>query len=106
MNKYLKLGLGLIATAGAAHIVYHGYQEMADNLRRDLTDAVRTHFSDKSIKAVWIFDDPDVEAIFKGGVIVSDENISDSSVKNISFEIDAKTLVVTEFEESSIDEIL
>ncbi len=96
MNKILKLGLTLAAGAAAAHLVYHGYQNLADYLRRDLTDAVREHFSEQNIEAIWIFDDPDdYDAMFKGGVIVAGD-------KNISFEIDAESLEIIELSEEKI----
>lgn len=99
MNKILKLGIGLAAGAATVHIAYDAYQNLADNLRRDLIAAVRNRFSNLPIAAVWIFDDPDHGAIFKGGVIVK---YFDESVKNLSFEIDAENLEITKISEEKI----
>ncbi|PCR99760.1 hypothetical protein RT41_GL001566 [Lactococcus fujiensis JCM 16395] len=99
MNKFIKLGLGFVAAASAAHFIYHGYQDMEDGVMRNLTDAARDYFADENILTVWIFDDPEHDAIFKGGVVVSTKGISVSSDKAISFEIDARTLEITEISE-------
>lgn len=96
MNKILKWSLGLVAAAGAAHVAYHGYQDLADNLRQDLTDAVRAEFADENhtIEAVWICDDPEHDAVFAGGVLVKEKTF-DKTVKNLAFEIDGQSLKIT-----------
>ena len=94
MNKILKWSLGLAAAAGAAHVAYHGYQDLADDLRQDLTEAVRAEFAGEAgtIEAVWLFDDPDHDAVFSGGVLL--KTAFDGSVKNLAFEIDGQSLKI------------
>ncbi|MCL2113669.1 hypothetical protein [Lactococcus protaetiae] len=87
MKKILKFGLGIVAGAATAHVVYHGYKSMEENLLRELTDTARQHFSDEKIDAVWIFEDPDHGAYFKGGIV--------NGNKAISFEINAETLEIS-----------
>lgn len=94
MKKILKFGLGVIALATAAHVTYHGYKSMEENLLHDLTDAARAFFSSEQVDAVWIFEDPSHGAIFEGGII--------SGAKAIVFEIDAETLEILEKSEEMI----
>ncbi|MQW22844.1 MULTISPECIES: hypothetical protein [unclassified Lactococcus] len=94
MNKVLKLGLGLFAAAGAAHGVYHGYQDLVDVMRENLTVTIREHFSDEQILALWLFEDPKEAALFDAGLIVKSATDSVSADRAISLEIDAKTLEI------------
>ncbi|RZI49771.1 hypothetical protein [Lactococcus kimchii] len=94
MKKILKFGLGLIASATVAHVAYHTYKNMEENLLRELTDTIRKHFSGRQIDAVWIFEDPKDGALFEGGIV--SENLA------ISFDIDAKTLEIFEKNEEQL----
>ena len=99
MNKYLKLGLGVLAVAGAAHVAYHGYKNLEDELAAELIEAIRAHFSYLQIATVWLFDEPDEGSIFKAGVVVSADG---NAHRAISLSIDAKTLEITEISEEIV----
>ena len=88
MKKIMKFGLGLVASAAVAHVAYHSYKTIEENLFHELTDKVRQHFSKRKIDALWIFESPTSGALFEGGIV--------SDNKSIIFEIDAKTLEVFE----------
>ena len=113
MNRVLKWSLGLLTVAGAAHVVYHGYQNFADEARENLTFAIRAYFSDEEILALWVFEDPIQDACFEAGVVVSTDNSetdahSESQLpierpkKSISFLIDAQSLEIIEKSEEWI----
>ncbi len=55
MKKILKFGLGIIAGATVAHVAYHGYKTMEEEVIHELTDRARQHFSTRKIDAFWIF---------------------------------------------------
>ncbi len=44
MKKILKFGLGIIAGATVAHVAYHGYKTMEEEVIHELTDRARQHF--------------------------------------------------------------
>ncbi|WP_189241336.1 hypothetical protein [Lactococcus lactis] len=88
MKKILKFGLGIIAGATVAHVAYHGYKTMEEEVIHELTDRARQHFSTRKIDAFWIFEEPATGALFEGGLV--------SENKAITFEINAKTLEVFE----------
>ena len=92
MKKYLKVGLGLLAGVAGARVLYQSYKHVEENLRAEVIQAVREAFADRDIQAVWIFEDADRGAIYKGGVIVGEN-------QNINFEIDGETLEITELGE-------
>ena len=88
MKKILKFGLGIIAGATVAHVAYHGYKTMEEEVIHELTDRARQHFSTRKIDAFWFFLEPTTGALFEGGLV--------SENKAITFEINAKTLEVFE----------
>lgn len=92
MKKYLKVGLGLLAGIAGAQILYQGYKHVEENLRAEVIEAVRRAFADRDIQAVWIFEDADRGAIYKGGVILGEN-------QNINFEINGETLEITDLGE-------
>ncbi|MCH1722821.1 hypothetical protein [Lactococcus formosensis] len=92
MKKYLKVGLGLLAGVAGARVLYQSYKHVEENLRAEVIQAVREAFADRDIQAVWIFEDADRGAIYKGGVIFGENH-------NINFEIDGETLEITELGE-------
>lgn len=100
MKRLIKFGLGVVTGALVASAIYQGYQELSDQLRDDLVEAVREHFSDLPILTLWLFDDPEQGTIFKGGVIIGQE---DSDLQNIAFEINAENLEVLELERTKIE---
>lgn len=51
MKKILKFGLGIIAGATVAHVAYHGYKTMEEEVIHELTDRARQHFSTRKIDA-------------------------------------------------------
>ena len=94
MKKILKFGLGVVASAAAAHVVYHGYKTMEENLLRELTDTARQHFSSRQIDAVWLFEEPKQGAYFEGGVVSGDHAVM--------FQINAQTLELLEIKEVAL----
>ncbi|MEY8443484.1 hypothetical protein [Lactococcus ileimucosae] len=92
MKKYFKVGLGLLAAIAGAQILYRGYKHIEENLRGELIEAVRKSFADQDIQVVWLFEEADRGAIYKGGVVVGEN-------QNINFEIDGETLKITELGE-------
>ena len=68
MKKILKFGLGIIAGATVAHVAYHGYKTMEEEVIHELTDRARQHFSTRKIDAFWIFEEPTTGALFEGGL--------------------------------------
>lgn len=54
MKKYLKVGLGLLAGVAGAHVLYHSYKHVEENLRAEVIQAVREAFADRDIQTVWI----------------------------------------------------
>ena len=100
MNKYLKLGLGLAAAAGAAHLAYHGYKTVEEALTGELIEAVRAHFAEQplAIQAVWLCEEPIEASIFNAGVILADG----LTQKAVSVEINAATLKIIEKHEEII----
>lgn len=65
MKKILKFGLGIIAGATVAHVAYHGYKTMEEEVIHELTDRARQHFSTRKIDAFWIFEEPTTGALFE-----------------------------------------
>ncbi|HEY0222594.1 hypothetical protein [Lactovum miscens] len=97
MSKFWKFGLGLAVGAAAGAGLYMAYQKNEDDLRRDLVDAVRTHFDLEEIDVVWLFDEPIREGVFAGGLNLS-------SGKSISFEIEEKSQKIIKEEKEEIVE--
>ncbi|EKF52265.1 hypothetical protein [Lactococcus garvieae] len=92
MKKYLKVGLGVLAGIAGAQVLYQGYKHVEENLRAEVIEAVREAFADRDIQAVWIFEEADRGAIYKGGIILGEN-------QSIDFEIDGETLKITELGE-------
>jgi predicted small secreted protein len=93
MNKLLKFGLGLAAGAAAAHVAYHGYKKIEEDVIGELLLAIREHFSAEQIEAAWICEEPDGN-VFSGGLVLAD--------RLVSVEIDAQTLEITEILTESV----
>ncbi len=92
MKKYLKVGLGGLAGIAGAQVLHQGYKHVEENLRAEVIEAVREAFADRDIQAVWIFEEADRGAIYKGGIILGEN-------QSIDFEIDGETLKITELGE-------
>ena len=95
MKKYLKVGLGVLAGIAGAQVLYQGYKHVEENLRAEVIEAVREAFADRDIQAVWIFEEADRGAIYKGGIILGEN-------QSIVFEIDGETLKITELGEEHL----
>lgn len=99
MKKIIKLGLGLAAGVATAYAAKEVYEKSREVLASELIAKVRECYENEEIQAAWIHDEAAPGGLYKGGLIFKEDEDNTA----LTYQINSKTLEITELERISLD---